>query len=432
MLEELPIEILELIAANLASADALRFRQASTKVYTKTNDYCARRFFSSLTTDLSLDELHWLANNLTTNQQLSAAIQTLRIQVKDEAYSLGYDYYWNRRKRDGPLILPCDGFDDLRTLFQPHLINCKTVQIHAKDRQAEIDGPDELLEPADVVQLILLLAAESNLSLEGFDINGPTRSKGSKSLGTHLNAERLSVRTLKDPGVVHMLADLKHLNLILVYCDELASTGWLPTFLGGLRNLTHLNLSLDMAFGELELCTSLLSQIHCPHLTSFQLSSILTVPSVLDRLLVPSLRELRLRSVYLVSDGVGSEHLLWSHYLQSLHTKLPQLSAIELDVLGTRHPPTRGYTQLDLATLDKFNGIHRGELDPIGQWYDCVVPKQDSDAAELDALHIQFILNSISAYTSVANCGVRYRGPEMGRALETFVANAVEELMTSP
>ena len=429
MFEQLPVEIIQCIITHLPFHDLLEFRQTSTKLYHKSNDFCARRLFHTLTTDLSFDDLHWLSTSLISNVQVSCAVQTIIVQQKINGRPLGYDYYWNRTERGGPLTLPCDGFEAFRTLFS-HLPNCKTVRVRAGDRQSDIDGPDDQLEPADVLHLVLLLAAEDGIQLEAIEVIKAFGNEGAKLLGTHLNPDRLPVDTLSDPHVHSMLSNLKGMTLSLVYADGLLATGWLPTVFGALHRLKSLDVNLDMSWGDVDATEALMGRLQLPELEDLQLCRLRIGLTMLQTVLSPcrhALRKIRLESITLISSTDKDES--WKDWLADIMMSHSNLRYLGMDLLSTitRH---HNKTHLDFSSLSQF--LVPGDNDPIVEnanhhHYQCLLP--DTHDLSLKALALQVSSHGWVREGQLVLSGVSYAGNDMQRAIALLEQHATEVSM---
>jgi hypothetical protein len=436
MLTSLPIEILDTIATYLHSHDVLILRQTCSALYDKTNEYCSRRLFSTLTTDLSRNELTRLADIVTANRQLASAVRFLRIAMKDESRGLGHGYRWRRQKRGGPLVLPSEGFDMLNSLTRTHLPHCHTVQIHARDRQSEIDGPDEQLEPADVVRLFLCIAVEgTSFRMQTLEVGASLtrRADGYPAKGTHLSAERLPPPTLQDRSVLALLSTLESVSLNLVYPDSLVSSGWLPTLFASFACLKILALDLDMASVDSETSTALLTRIRCPALEQLYLTRVRTTIPTLHHILDPcslTLRTLHLALITVVispSPGAAEEDG-WIPWLRTLPTLLPKLADLELDLLSSLYSDHRSRTHLLFSELPGFSystvsSPLGGFLPPPPLWraeYTYVPPSGSlsGDISTGEPLEFEVMSHGWGGEGNVVLPGIRYRGVEMGRAVE--------------
>ena len=425
MLENLPIEIIESIVSHLPARDILQLRQTSKAIYDKTNASCARRLYHTISTDLSLNKLHWLSTSLTTNAQICDAIQTIQVCAKNESQGLGHDFYWNRRSRGQHLILPCDGFEALRSLWHPHLRHCKTVRLHVRDRQSETDYPNDQLEPADVLQLLLLLAAEAGIKLDNLEI-------GSHAQGTHLNAERLPIETLQDANVIDMLANLLSISIKLVYSDELVASGWLSSLFASFKRLKDLILDLDMSWGEIEVTESVISSLNCPELQQLCLCRFKTTLSTLDTFFSYSSQTLTticLCSVTIVSNA-SAQYSRWKSWLSSLHHKLPHLTSIKLDLLSTVQID-RGKFHVHFSSLSTFLNLEGPSIEdymmePVkDKTFECVVPAACD--AELGPLVFEIFSHGWTRADQLVLSGFKYEGTETTRALD-FIADHVADM----
>jgi hypothetical protein len=417
MLEKLPVEILELIASDLMICDIINLRSTCHKIYAKTNDYCGRILFHTISTDLSLRELHWLSNSFVKNQQLANAIKVLCVEPKHGNHGLGYDYYWNRRGHDGHLILPCDGFEALRTLLD-HLPTCYTIQVYAKDMPGDNDAPDDRLHTTDAVQLLLLLAAESDLRTSMLDI-------GSPEAGIHLDAARLPIETLSDPNVISMLANLIGFSMRLVYSDDIIASGWLSVVFSAFKRLKDLAFDLDMSWGEVEVTKPLIDSLKCTGLENLRLSRFKTSLYTLDAFTARScntLAALRLYAITIV--GTSEEGSPWKSWLSSLHDNLPKLTSIDIDQLSTVQP-AHGKSHLHFPSLmpliEQAGHVFKRS---DGRTFKCFLPQIDGN----DAPRMRFEITSHGweHRSQLMLSGVRYRGTEMAKALEFLQGHAEE------
>ncbi|KIV99323.1 uncharacterized protein PV09_08983 [Verruconis gallopava] len=440
VMEDLPVEIIEAIVGYLSSRDILRFRQTCSKLYSKTNEYCSRHLFHTLVSDLSLDELYYLSTHFINNAQLAAGVRTFRVELKNPAQGLGYDYYWNRRKRGRHLILPCDGFEALHMLFGHYLTNCSAIQIHAKDRQSEIDGPDDQLEPADVLQLILLLAQQvSDFRPKSLELCAPARGEGMRTKGTHLTAERLSMDVITDPQTLSMLAALEDVSLSLVYPDDLVESGWLGAFFGSFQSLQRLELDLDMAWGELESAEALIRRLRCPLLKDLQLHRFKTTLDTLNELLKPCatrLVSLVLGSITLVGSLAQQES--WKSWLKSIPDTLPNLNVLDIDLLTASYSEGQRL-HLHFADLAGFSIPEENEdqdWDRVGlpkyrtRKYEYVPPGDDSSDFGKEVARTPLVFEVASHGWSRADelvlPGIKYEGTEMRKAVQFMWEHAEE------
>jgi hypothetical protein len=440
---DLPVEIVENVALYLEPAEVLELRRTCTKLYNKTSGLCSRLFFQTLTTNSSRQDLTWLANEFIANRQLASGVQLLRFKTTKDAVGLGREYYWNRRNAGKNLVLPLEAFGTLRALLEKYLIQCRSFEIHV---EGDTDPPDDRLEPADILQLLFLVAAATGLHFESIEISTPPSrhgANGSKnSKGTHLNPERLPTSTLHDPNVLNMLANLKQVSINLVYPDELISSDWLPAVFASFKNLRVLSLDLDLSWGDLELTQHLLTRIQCPLLEKLELRRFKSTIDALAEILRPcstTLRTLCLASVTLVVtmaelDSTASEDdgsSPWISWIRALAHVLPHLTFIELDLLNTMHPD-RSRSHVHFSDLPDLESLLRQTTVEVQSDTDAIRRprnrKFEYTVSESDpALRFELTSHNWTQGDRFVLPGMRYEGDDMGTALE-FVGEWAREM----
>lgn len=437
----LPVEIIEDITQYLLPKDVLRLRQVCRQLYVKTNAVCARLFFHTITTDLSQKDVQWLASKFVPNNQLVSAVKRLQIKAINHTTDASHGFDWNLTGAGKDLQLPLKDLDMVRLLLEKHMINCRNFYILL---DSDEDAPHDCLEPANVLRLLLMLAAKSDLKFESIHISGPLEPCDPHShrlRNTHLSHSKLPMALVEDIRVKKMLANLQELTLRLIYTDELILCGWLPRAFSSLRCLRKLSLDMDLASGDVALAEYSLAKINCPHLQHFELHRFTTTISTLSAVLArcsTTLYTLDIASITAVKTPVDSSTdlnesedngLIWTPWMRNLSRRCPHLHSVSVDRLSTLYA-NRRHTHLRFRPDED-----RGRLFQTGMELDTEFPiirrsrkrkfKYTAPSSDLP-LDFEFTSHTLFRQDPSVLLGMKCESDRMTEALKLAASWAVE------
>ncbi|KAJ5618792.1 hypothetical protein N7510_002776 [Penicillium lagena] len=205
-LSELVVELIELIADSCDGDSILQLRLVCRELQTKTIHYYARRFFSSVKTDLSSDSLHRI-NAVSQHQLIRPYVQGLAFMLQK---GVGHGIEWERYQW-GPLSEPLQ-IEAIRTL-QNNLLhcltNCRSFFIFCRYPEGQPD-----LGRVTITDAVRFRSAWSNLK--------------KLSLEQYLTLENfgfLLELVLSAPNLETLLLNLGSHDLSCEFIHELAETG---------------------------------------------------------------------------------------------------------------------------------------------------------------------------------------------------------------
>src|ERR1700712_2467507 len=140
-MERLPVELLYHITDNLDRIHVLTLQLTCRAIHDKLLHLCDQKFFHTITTDLSKDNLESLRRD-SQFASLASAVGTLRI---DAAYTgepsihlrLGRGFYWSRHT-SGQVDPTSSGVDLIRNILEHVFPHCRTWYLHADNCEDDV------------------------------------------------------------------------------------------------------------------------------------------------------------------------------------------------------------------------------------------------------------------------------------------------------
>ncbi|KAJ5281977.1 hypothetical protein N7478_007349 [Penicillium angulare] len=161
----LAVELVELIADSLDAEDLLEIRLVCRDLQKKTFNHFARRFFSSIKTDLSEESLGRI-NALSQHEELRSYVQGLGFMLQN---GVGRGLVWDRHSW-GPLSAPMEveAIQRLRDNLVHNLTNCRSFFIFCRYPEGHPDMSRVTI--TDAVAVFFALVIESRLPVSSFHL----------------------------------------------------------------------------------------------------------------------------------------------------------------------------------------------------------------------------------------------------------------------
>lgn len=167
----LPTEVVELIALEVEPSDLLKLRRACKILCSKTNHVFAQEYFATLRTDLGPRSIQTLYG-ISRTQHLRGFVKRLVIgEMKDKGHGYQRQLLWCPRQSKS-YLLDTDRllwFDVLEDVVVNAFTNCRSFCIESWGDG--LDVQDEDLQPADAVQALFSIIANTGIHVKSLDFS---------------------------------------------------------------------------------------------------------------------------------------------------------------------------------------------------------------------------------------------------------------------
>ncbi|KAJ5715544.1 uncharacterized protein N7483_012725 [Penicillium malachiteum] len=382
----LPVELIELIAESVESVDSdslLDLRLVCRDLQKKTFNHFARRFFSSIRTDLSEESLSRI-NALSRHEELRPHVQGLAFMLQN---GIGRGLVWNRHSW-GSLSSPME-IEQIRRLrdnLVNNLINCRSFFIVCRYPEGHPDL--NRVTVTDAVAVFFALVVDSQLPVSSFHLVYANRS--SRTL--MMDMRRVPKLLYRQPKFHMVWSNLQKLSLEQYL--TLDNFGFLLELVLCAPNLKTLLLNLGSHDLAAEFMHELAETVSFTQLEELALFRTALRAKDLMKLLTSAQDTLKILTFYRISVLQEDN---WSSVLKSLSQGFVNLTAISLYYLWSNFPK---------GELLSFPGL---EKSPVI----CQTPDQ--------RLHI-FYTESQKTQTAL---GVEYSGSNMSQVLSLLQTTTV-------
>ncbi|KAJ5301264.1 hypothetical protein PENANT_c023G07516 [Penicillium antarcticum] len=320
----LAVELVELIASHLEGDALLDLRLVCREIQKKTFHHFARRFFSSIKTDLSDDSLRRI-NALSLHPELRPYVHGLAFMLHN---GVGHGLVWERHPW-GPLSAPLEveAIRSLRDNLIHNLANCRSFFIFCRYPEGHPDMSHVTI--TDAVAVFFALVVDARLPVSSFHLI--YANKYSRTL--IMDMRRLPKLLYRQPEFKLVWGNLQKLSLEQYL--TLDNFGFLLELVLSAPNLQTLLLNLGSHDLASEFMHELAETANFSQLRELALFRTCLRAPDLDKLLGTARENLSALTLYHVSLAPGSN---WTTFLKKLSTGFLALQSISLYYLWASTP----------------------------------------------------------------------------------------------
>ncbi|OGE56142.1 hypothetical protein PENARI_c003G10807 [Penicillium arizonense] len=336
----LAVELVELIASFLEGDTLLDLRLVCREIQKKTFHHFARRFFSSIKTDLSDDSLRRI-NSLSRNSELRSYVHGLAFMLHN---GVGRGLVWERHPW-GPLSAPLEveAIRSLRDNLIQNLTNCRSFFIFCRYPEGHPDMSHVTI--TDAVAVFFALVVDARLPVSSFHLI--YANKYSRTL--IMDMRRLPKLLYRQPEFKLVWGNLQKLSLEQYL--TLDNFGFLLELVLSAPNLQTLLLNLGSHDLASEFMHELAESANFSKLRELALFRTCLRAPDLDKLLGIARGNLSALTLYHVSLAPGRN---WTSFLKRLSTGFLALQSISLYYLWASTPAKGLLTFPDLRKTSSF------------------------------------------------------------------------------
>lgn len=380
-LYNLPVELVEPIAAALEITDMFSLRLVCRLLYQKTFHYFARRCYTTVRTELSGDGLHAL-QELSKMEHLRLYVQVLHIRRMDDDYGRGFAW---PRLPSGRLSTPIAAIQMLEDILR-NFKNCKSFRILFTFDDGAYTG--DRVTGSDVVAIILSIVATIGLPVKAFSLDNTNPP-------SPIDMRRLDMTLYGRPEFKSAWAHLQELSLEPMVTSD--SVNWLVKLIAYAATLQKLSLMCGFEFSE-SLIGSLTSAGTLPALRELRLACFSLTADMLSRFLFRFRDSLRTLTLFAARMEFPDR---WVSALRSWKCDLPLLESLTVSIMRERiSPQSRTAMKRVIFTLPDDLEVHGC---PGRRFHN-------------------LLYHNVRQKRRVT--GVSYEGPDMAMALETLAESA--------
>jgi hypothetical protein len=320
----LAVELVELIASFVEGDTLLDLRLVCRQIQKKSFHHFARRFFSSIKTDLSDDSLRRL-NALSQHSELRTYVHGLAFMLHN---GVGHGLVWERHPW-GPLAAPLEveAIRSLRDNLIHNLTNCRSFFIFCRYPEGHPDMSHVTI--TDAVAVFFALVVDARLPVSSFHLI--YANKYSRTL--IMDMRRLPKLLYRQPEFKLVWGNLQKLSLEQYL--TLDNFGFLLELVLSAPNLQTLLLNLGSHDLASEFMHELAESANFSKLRELALFRTCLRAPDLDKLLGTARENLSALTLYHVSLAPGSN---WTSFLKRLGTGFLALQSISLYYLWASTP----------------------------------------------------------------------------------------------
>lgn len=330
----LAVELVELIASHLENNSLLQLRLTCRQLQKKTFHHFARRFFSSIKTDLSEDSLARI-NALSQHHELRQHVQGLAFMLQS---GLGHGLVWDRHPW-GPLSAPMevDPIRRLRDNLVNNLTRCRSFFIFCRYPEGHPDMKHVTI--TDAVAVFFALVVDAQLAVSSFHLI--YANKYSRTL--IMDMRRLPKTLYRQPQFKLVWSNLKKLSLEQYLTLE--NFGFLLELVLSAPNLQTLLLNLGSHDLACEFMHELAVTGSFSQLQELALFRTLVGAPDLIKILAGMRKSLATLTLYHVSLSADES---WDSVLAELSSNCDALQSVSLYYLWTTTPTKELFSFPDL------------------------------------------------------------------------------------